>query len=367
MLNFRTPLHRHWPRIAILAAALLFAFGIAHWLPRPAADPLLETPQLALSSLTAKSLYFNGTARPWLLAQRPELLTTEDRDAASQRARDFAQAAANPQLFRQLDRAVRFDTLLLLGDPSQYRALLDHLVETKDFTLTYVDHTCLIFLRNAAAPWSPAALGELRARLAGRSKRTQADALALVAAKLTAAQRRPEAKALLDEARALDGNSVETWSALAAYAMTRGEWRDALDATERTLQLDGAHLGAMATKIQVFYATKRYDEALALSTKLLARLPADPNVLFKHAQVAHEAHAYQTEIAALEKLITLAETERRSTTGYRLYLAQSYMASGKAQPALDEFARVLADPELPADQRKFSNESVARIKKRAGL
>ena len=99
----------------------------------------------------------------------------------------------------------------------------------------------------------------------------------------------------------------------------------------------------------------------------MAHLPDDPNVLFKHGQIAHEAHAYKAEIRVLEKLIALAESERRSTTGYRLYLAQAYMAAGQGKPAIDNFTRVLADPELPADQRKFSTESIERIKSRTGL
>lgn len=330
-------------------------------------DPLLSTPQIALQSLSAKALYFNGAAQPWLLASRPDLLTPEDRDARSGRSRAFAQAAAAPRLFRQLDRKDRFDTVLLVGDPTQYRALLDHLIETKDFGLAYVDHTCLVFKRDAAAAWSAKALESLRQRLGGASRRERADCLALTAGKLAAAHRTADAKALIDEALALDERSPEAWTASANYHVTRGDWPEALAAADRALALDADHLGALATRTQIFYATKRYDQALAVSQRVSARLPDDPNVLFKHAQIAHEAHAFQAEIAALEKVIALAETDHRPTTGYRLYLAQAYTAAGKGQPAIENFNRVLADPELPEDQRKFASESIARIKSRTGL
>jgi tetratricopeptide (TPR) repeat protein len=369
MQDFSRPFFHHRRRIALVAAIIAVAAAFIWWLPRnPRNDNvLLTTPRLAIEFLSGTPLYFNGPARPWLLAQRPELLTEADRDLRSERSRTFAQAVANPTLFRQLDRRNRFDTLLFVGDPSQYRTLLDHLIERKDFTLSYVDHTSLVFKRAAAAPWTTKNLAEIRSRLGTLTKREEAEFLALTAAKLTAAHREADAKSLLDEALALDSKSVEAWSALAAYQMNRGEFADALIAADRALSLAPKHLGALATRTQVFYATKRYNEAYALSQRLVELLPDDPNVLFKHAQIAHEAHAYKTEITALEKLIALAEAEQRSTTGYRLYLAQAHTAAGQAQPAIDNFTRVLADPELPADQRKFSLESIERIKSRTGL
>ncbi len=356
-------------RIALTLAGTVIVFAAVWWALRSGRteNPLLTTPRRALEALTAGSLYFNGPAQPWLLSLRADLLGPEDRDVRSARSRAFAQAVANPTLFRQLDRQHRFDTLLFVGDPSQYRTLLDHLVERRDFTLTYADHTSLVFKRPASAPWSAKDLAAVRSQLGSLSKREQAEFLALTAAKLTAAHRESDAKALLDEALALDAKCVEAWSALAGYQMTRGEFADALIASDRALNLDAEHLGALATRTQLFYATKRYNEAYALSQRLVERLPDDPNVLFKHAQIAHEAHAYKTEITTLEKLIALAEAEQRSTTGYRLYLAQAYTAKGDGKPAIDNFTRVLTDPDLPADQRKFSIESIERIKNRTGL
>lgn len=365
--NSKTNHRRRWS-VVLAVAAVALAVGVIWWRSGVGrkSNPLLDTPRLALEALEAKVLYFNGPAQPWLLALRPDLLGTENRDVHSAHARRFAQAVANPALFRELDREKRFDTLLFVGDPSQYRALLDHLVERKDFALTYVDHTSVVFKR-PATPWTTKDLATVRARLGHPSPAEMAEFLARSAAKLAAAHREPEAKALLDEALALDARCVEAWSALAGYQMNRGEFADALIAVDRALSLDAKHLGALATRTQVFYATKRYNEAYALSQRLVAQLPEDPNVLFKHAQIAHEAHAYKTEIATLEKLIALAEIEQRSTTGYRLYLAQAYTAAGDGKPAIENFTRVLADPELPADQRKFSLETIERIKNRTGL
>lgn len=353
----------------LLAAGVCLAVALAvWWLPRWCAkeNPLVTTPRLALETLTARTLYYNGPARPWLLALRPELLTPEDRDDRSDRTRAFAQAVANPKLFRQLDRRDRFDTLLLVGDPSQYRTLLDHLLETGDFVLVYADHTSLVFRRDGAA-WSLAALAHLRGKIATASQREKATVLALAGTKLVAVKRTEEGLALLEEAKTLDPKVAEAWSGLALDQLNRGHWVEALAAADRALAIESGHLGALSIKTQCFFATKRFNEAYALSKKLIERLPDDPNILFKHAQIAHEAHAYKTEIKALEKLIARAEAEDRETTGYRIYLAQAYMAASNGAKAIENFERVLKDPALPQDQRDFARDSIQRIKSRTGL
>ena len=112
-------------------------------------DPLVLTPAMALTDLKAHTLFYNAVARPWLLEKRPDLVPAEERAQPTPRVREMAQAVQNPKLFRQLDRQGRFDALLLTGDPSQYRPLLDHLLDAQDWKLTYLDHTSLIFRRDA--------------------------------------------------------------------------------------------------------------------------------------------------------------------------------------------------------------------------
>lgn len=361
--NQLSPMHRKLLVVAVAAALLIGA--ALWWRPWRQADPRLNTPEIAVRQLAAKNLYFNAPARPWLASFRPELLTAEDRDPQSERARSFNQAVADAKLFRTLDRKYRFETLLLVGDPSQYRTLLDHLIETKDFTLSYADHTSLVYTRGGAV-WTPAALEPLRKAFAG-SKNELAQVLALTGIKLVSAKKETEGKALLEEAGRLDSGLPDVWHGLALYDLERGQLTDALALAEKALKLDAKHLGALAVKTQVYFAAKRFSEAYDLSKQLLERLPEDPNMLFKHAQIAHEAKAYKGEIEALEKLIALAEAEKRPTTGYHLYLAQAYTAAGQGGPAIEHYSKVLADPEAPKEQREFSQDAIERIKSRTGL
>lgn len=359
-------LRRRWPLLAVAVLVLAAAVWWArtHFLP---ANPLLATPGLLLDGVQAKTLYFNGTAHAWLRARRPDLLAPADRDPGAERARNFAQAALDPKLFRRLDRQDRFDALLFVGDPSQYRPLLEHLAETRDWSLSYVDHWGLVFQRAGGRGWKMEDLAPVRARFAGAPARDRALFLAQTGMRLVAAREFAAGKQLLDEAAQTDARLPEVWNGRAAYHLQRGEYGEALAAADRALALDADHLPAIATKTHLLYGTKHFSEAYALSRQLIARLPDDPNALFYHAKIAHQAHAYQAEVEALEKLIARAEAEKRPVSGYQLYLAQAYAALSDGRRAVDAYTKVLDDPDLPQDQRDFARASIARIKKRTDL
>jgi tetratricopeptide (TPR) repeat protein len=357
---------RRWLFIALG----LLALGAVLWSTRHSwrkPDPLVITPTLALESLQAKTLYFNSVARPWLIAQRIDLLKPEDADPDSERTREFTQAVQVPKLFRQLDRKYRFDALLLTGDPSQYRPLLDHLVETKDWKLTYIDHTSYVFRRDETKAWELADFTKVRAHFAKKPDFQQATVLAQTATKLIAIRRQEPAYQLLKDAEKLSSRNPDVANGLAIYHLERGEWKEASKQVERALSLDKEFIPALATKTQLLYGAKYFSEAFEISKQLIARLPEDPGLLFYHAKIAHEAHAYKAEIETLEKLIAWADAEGRPVAGYQLYLGQAYATIGDGRRSIDSFMLALNDPDLPADQRAFARDNILRIKKRTGL
>jgi tetratricopeptide (TPR) repeat protein len=260
---------------------------------------------------------------------------------------------------------LRFDALLLSGDPTQYRPLLEHLIETRDWTLQYLDHTSLIFERSGEHHWEPHELNAVRQHFV--RPREEAMFLALAATKMIAVRLFTPAEQLLVEAEKRDARVAEIWHARALARMSQGDFGQALAYADRALALDPDSLAALGTKTQILYSTKKIPEALALSGKLIAARPDDPALLFYHAKIAHDAHAFRDEIAALEKLVTVAEREGQPASGYRIYLAQAYAADGQAQPSIAQFTRVLADSNLSGEQRRFAEETLAQIKKRSGL
>ena len=316
-------------------------------------NPDLLTPILAARALHARVLYYNAPAQPWLAREQPGLV--QPAHAAA-----FAQAVQDPRLFRKLDRELRFDTLWLTGDPSQFKPLLEHLLETKDFTLAYLDHTSLLFHREGPA-WDAAQLDTLRAKFPVAD---QAGFLAAAATKLLAIRQPAAAKHCLTDAEKLDPRAPEVWSGWATYHLVRGEYAAALEAADRALALDDDFLPALACKTQALYATKKFSDAYDLSELLLARSPDDPAALFYHAKIAHEAHAYDAEIRTMQHLIALGTRAGASVSGYRVYLGQAYAAKSDADSARDQLTLALLDTELPREQRQFADQLLNQIQDR---
>lgn len=368
----------------IFAAAILAIAGVTGWLGwkhmlKPwlfPPSPLVVTPQFALEHVQAKNLFFNRLAYPWLLQKRPELLTPEDRDENSARARGFWQATQNPKLFRQLDRQTRFDTILLLDDPSNYQRLLDHLLEPepdkRDFRLVYLDHWALIFRRDADREWQPSDAEPLKKKVEGLRGEDRAAFLAKAAARMLAIRKLDAAKGWLDEAIEADGDSIDALAGLAAYYVAQGKWPEAEAYADRALEQNEEFVSALQAKVVVMRATDHKADALRLSEKLNKLLPESPVRLWQHAQVAHEAREYEKEIVALKRLIEMAAAENRPVGEYQFHLGeahvfQSMQDATHVPPAAENLRKALLDPALPPDKRKFAEERLATIRERTGL
>jgi len=355
----------------ILWCALLAAAGAAgvfatRFFGKRVADPDLTTPVLAIQRLQAGPVFYTPFARPFLVSLKPGLVVPEDRDAHSERATQFARALQNPALWRQLDRREHFDTLLLAGDLNPFRPLLTHLLETRDFSLVYLDQTSLLFRRAPVRQWSPDDFEAVRAKFSTRPAWEQAEFLAQAAGRMLVVNEVALAKRCLDEALEKDHKSASAWTQMGYYHERLKQWTDALSDADAALGIQEDFQPAMVLRAQALFATKRFDTAYGVTQRLVEMAPRDPSVLFLHARIAHQAHAYQSEVAALTTLIDLAEKEGQPVSGYRIYLGQAYASERKAQASLDAFEKVLDDGTITPDQRAYVVESIARIRSRAG-
>lgn len=361
--------------VVAVASALWFGWRpVKRWLFP--VSLLVSTPQIAMEKLEAHSLYYNGEARPWLFRKRADLLTVEDKDEKSARVVSFAQAPQSPRLFRQLDRQYRFDTVLLVDDPSRYQRLLDHLLEPepdkRDFKLVYLDHWALVFKRGATREWEPRDSDAVKLQMAGLHSEDRAAFLAMAAMKMLAVRQSESAKRWLDEAVSADGGSVDALTGLAQYYVWLGKWKEAESYADKVLAQNENCAGAVAVKVLTMRATKHTLDAFKLSEKLNTLIPEDPVRLWQHAQLAHESQQFGAEIAALTRLIKLAKDEERPAGEYEFHLGEAHafsaMKDGTHAPmAVEHLNNALADPSLPADKRKFAEERLATIRERTGL
>lgn len=189
----------------------------------------------------------------------------------------------------------------------------------------------------------------------------------MAASRLLAVNETKIARECIDEALKLDLKNPEAWVALAFWHAQKGEYAEALAQLDKALELKPDLVNALTTKAEILFGTQRFNEAFAISELLLTRVGDDPQMLFFHAKIAHQAHAYRSEIEALTKLITLAKRSGAPVAGYQIYLGQAYAADSQASPAVEQFTAALREPEITEEQRRFAQESIDRITTRVSL
>ena len=323
--------------------------------------PELESSLEHLRSMGAKAVYFNGPAFPHLVRLRPDWLPVADHSISSERVRSMAQSALSPKLFRQLDRQERFDALLLVGDPVQFRPLMEHLNRTRDWALDRVDPWCLVYKRGDQEGFTADSIWKVVRESDAKKASERAGAMAAMAERLVAASRLSAAGELIEAAKQVDSGHPAVSVAEGWYRLARGEWKQAVAAAERALKADKTSQPALSVKAQGLYYTKNYLAAYDLSLRLLEESPDDPVMLFTHAKIAHEVKSYGEEIQILEKLIGIANREKRSPSWYHVYLGQALAVTGKGREAILNFDKALSDPELPPDQKDFATSARAKV------
>jgi tetratricopeptide (TPR) repeat protein len=338
---------------AIVLLNLVFGVvALIHWRRVDALDPRLTGEQLAIAQLKdAHYVFYSPGSHADLAAARPDLVTGVDERA-------FARGLQVPDSFRALDHARQFDAVLLSGDPTTYKPLLQHFSDTRDWVLTWLDNANLIFRRVGATPWKEVDLNTTTAQFT-RSNKSRF--LAGAATRLIAIGQLPMAKRALDAAAPYGVRLPEYWTAVALYDGEIARWADAVAALDKALAIDPDYTPALTTKAQILFGARRYEEAMAITDKVVEEHPDDPSMLFLHATIAHQAHSYDREIAALRHLIELAEAQGQSTTGYRIYLGQAYAEHGEAMQSLIQFKAALDAPDISQAQKEFALDCVAKI------
>lgn len=363
-------------RPAAIAACLLLLGAIAGtfaWRRHHAAPPSpeLATPMLAFAYLEnqqllrGKTLFFNAPAAGFLKT-RWKALGLAGSGPEEPIAR-YEVTLHNPQAWRALDRKERFAAILLVGDPAEFRPLLEHLLQSPDWTLAYLDPTSLIFRRSPAPAWSVSDLAPLKERFKSHSRAEQVMMRVQSAHRLAAIEEISASKALLDEALRLDPQSGPAWTEVASQYAILGQWDRALDASEHAVKADKNYLPALAAKANALFAFGKFNDALALTRRLVVETPGDGQNLYLHAKVTHAAHAYTEEIEVLLKIIAISESNQMPTGSWRIYLAQAYAATGQGEPALAQFEAALKDPTLSDKERSFAEKGVNRLRNRTSV
>ncbi len=280
---------------------------------------------------------------------------------------DLARVALDdPSAWRRLDRRERFDGVLLAGQPAETRTLARHLIQSPDFRLERLDNWGFLFSRNAPVSYRQPAPEALVPNLTDPSQR--ANYLAAVAVNLDTIGEFDAARDYLAAAETLAPDSPQVLVRRAYLDLQHQRHAAAVIAASQALEQDPDSAPALEIAAQSLAAVGAADRAWQVAERLLDVSDSkDPRLLFLHARLASDAHAYSREQNSLEKLVAITEQAGRSATTYRVYLGQSYARQGLPRPALVQFEAALENPDLRSDQRADLESTVANIRDKTGI
>jgi len=297
-------------------------------------------------------LFFTRAAMPWV-TEHWAIVDPEDLLA------EYEPTLQQPKAWRVLDRECHFGAVLLMGDPAQFRALLDMLRQAPDWTLTRLDATAYLFERSPAKAWNTAA--DLPGLLAKFAPQDQTMARIQIAHRLMFIGETEPAGELLDEVLKKHPRSREAWTELAFLHGMNREWEPSADAARRALSLSRGYRPARIALASALFGMNRAADAFPITRKLYRETPDDTQALYLHVRVTHAVHAYREEIEVLQKLIPLLQRHGLPTGYWEMYLGQAWSATGQAARAQAAFRAALEDENIEGPERAYVLKALERL------
>ncbi len=268
------------------------------------------------------------------------------RDPAA--VKDLTEASAltlanDPRAWREQLRKSDWQTVILTGPNTEFRPLLNHLLDSPDWHIAAVTNQGYVFLRSAGAVPHEFDPGKFRLG----SDRETAVYLAALADRYEALRQTRDARDCITRALKLAGNDATVLSYAAAIEAGHKRWADSLGYADRALSADPRSSYAMLLKTLALLETGRPDKAEPLARQLMERAPNDTYTLFLYARVCRELRDSRTEAETLQKLIALSlRLGLPVPPNYYVYLGQAYVLMGDAPQAAAAYHKALEIPGL---------------------
>ncbi len=251
--------------------------------------------------------------------------------------------ANDPRAWREQLRKSDWQTVILTGPNSEFRPLLNHLLDSPDWHLAAVTNQGYVFLRGAGA--TPHEFDPMKFQLG--SDRETAVYLAALADRYEALRDTRSARDSITRALKLAGNDATVLSYAAAIEAGHKRWADSLGYADRALAADPRSSYAMLLKTLALLETGRPDKAEPLARQLMERAPNDTYTLFLYARVCRELRDSRTEAETLQKLIDVSQRQGLPVPpNYYVFLGQAYVLIGEAPQAAAAYRKALEIPGL---------------------
>lgn len=263
----------------------------------------------------------------------------------------------NPQAWRQALRENKWESVLLTGPITRYRALLSHLLTSPDWHIAQVTNQGYLFLRG---PGTPPPTPEIEA-ISLPSEKETALYLAQFASRLDAVHRLPEAKIAMDRALALSPNNVDVQSHAATIAGAHKKWYDAIAHASAALETDPDATQPRLIRTLAALETGELSQAHDDISSILKRNPDDPYSLFLLARISRARNDFATEAETLEHLVNVTIRVGQPVIHYQIYLAQAYAKLGQNKDALKTYRAVLNQGHLNPEQTTAIEDAITAV------
>ena len=257
-------------------------------------------------------------------------------------ARSIRELAASPVRWREEDRRASFQAILLSVPLEESRPLVEMLNSSPEWHLAKIDNQGLLYRRGREPAGKPMF----------SNKRDSALNHAQTAMVMHFLGKNKDAREWMSKARQTAPRDPLVLTQSATLAAALKQWPTTKKEAELALKEDPSSTQARYLLALALLETGNISGAAGESSALSANAPS---VLWLQARISREANDPTTEIAALEKLLALAEKQKEEPTIIHIHLAQAWAKRGFATQALENYNAALKGNLTPAQRKELEN------------
>ena len=264
-------------------------------------------------------------------------------------ARSIRELAASPVRWREEDRNTPFQSILLSVPLEDSRPLVEMLNSSPEWHLAKIDNQGLLY-RRGEEPKDTSSTEPMFS-----NKRDMALHHAQTAMVMHFLGENKDAREWMSKARQTAPRDPLVLTQSATLAAALKQWPTTKKDAELALKEAPSSTQARYLLALALLETGNISGAANESATLSAKASNTPSVLWMQARISREANDPTNEIAALEKLLALAQKQKEEPTIIHIHLAQAWAKRGFATQALENYNAALQGNLTPAQRKELEN------------
>ncbi|MCX6961075.1 MAG: hypothetical protein NTZ08_01280 [Verrucomicrobia bacterium] len=263
--------------------------------------------------------------------------------------RSIRELAASPVRWREEDRGAPFQSILLAVPLEESRPLVEMLNSSPQWHLAKTDNQGLLYRRGKESEDTSSAEPIFA------NKRDTALHHAQTAMVMHFLGKNKDAREWMSKARQTAPRDPLVLTQSATLAAALKQWPTTKKEAELALKEDPSSTQARYLLALALLETGNISGAAGESATLSAKASNTPSVLWLQARISREANDPTNEIAALEKLLALAQKQKEEPTIIHIHLAQAWAKRGFATQALENYNAALQGNLTPTQRKELEN------------